>query len=215
MEAARQQGFVVAAEHGIAIDRSTTKMHAVVTLLERDELGTVWLTANTPVLAGQLECGFHRIRPARAEADARHVFLLQHVDDGGGQFFGARVRNTVKQLEVLQLIQLGHDGLFDLGAVVADVDVPQSGHAIHQFAALVIKYMTAFATHDTDGLALLHFIGVQHGVPETGLVVRHGIAPLKTVRGQSWPTKSDTSPGSACLFASITRWMARQDRGFY
>ncbi|MDT4863658.1 hypothetical protein FQZ97_983760 [compost metagenome] len=99
--------------------------------------------------------------------------MLQHADHLGRQFLRAGVADAVEQLEVLQLIQLRGDGRLDLLAAVADVDVPQAGHAVHQAIALVVENEATVATQDADGLALLHFVGVQHGVPEGGVLGTH------------------------------------------
>ena len=59
--AAGQQGLVGAAKHRVAVDRCPAKVHTVVAPFERDELVTIGLAVELPVLARQLERGFHRV----------------------------------------------------------------------------------------------------------------------------------------------------------
>ena len=59
--AAGQERLVGAAKHRVAVDGGATKMHAVVAPFERNELVTIGLAVQLPVLACQLERGFHRV----------------------------------------------------------------------------------------------------------------------------------------------------------
>ncbi|MCY1217940.1 hypothetical protein D9M72_298710 [compost metagenome] len=198
VETARQQRLVVAAEDGIAVHRGAAEVGAVVALAQGNELGAVGLALQLPVLAGQLECGFHRVRTAGAEGHATHAFRFQHADHPGGQFFGAGMADAVEQLEILQFVQLCRDGCLDLRAAVADVDVPQPRHAIHQAVALVIEDEAALATEDADGFALFHFVGVQHGVPEGGVSGSHVNSPV-VQRCGCVGHLCRNRPGTSCL----------------
>ena len=172
--AAGQQRLVVAPEHRIAVDRGATEVGAVVALAQGNELGAIGLALQLPVLASQLQGAFDGVRAARAEGHAAHVFRLQQVHQDPRQFLGAGMADPVEQLEVLQLIELGGDGRLHFLAVVANVDVPQPGHAIHQLTALVVVHIAAIAAHDADRFALLHLVGVQHGMPEMACLAHVG-----------------------------------------
>lgn len=187
VKAAGQVRLVVAPEHRVAVHRRAAEMRAVVALLQRNEFRAVGLPAHLPVLARDLQRGLDRVRSARAVQHAAHALGLHHVDQLTRQFLGARVRDAVEQLEVFELVELAHDRFLDLGAVVADVDVPEARDAVDELATALVVHVAAVAAHDADRLAALHVVRVQHRVPETGIVVAHCIAPGKnrTVRAFS------------------------------
>src|ERR1700733_1239004 len=86
MKDAGQQGFVVAAEVCVAVDRCASEVGTVIALLERQEFGAVALSLDLPVLSGKPERGLDGIGAARGKEGARHAFGLEPFGELVGEF---------------------------------------------------------------------------------------------------------------------------------
>ena len=103
--------------------------HAVVGVVARDDLDLVGLALGLPVEARRLERRLVGLRPAAGEEHGLHV-VVGEPDELFGELHGRQVRRARVRREVGQLLHLRRRRLGQLGAAVADVDVPQAGEPV-------------------------------------------------------------------------------------
>ena len=113
--------------------RHAAEIHAMIGALTGDEAGARTFAAQTVVLQCDLQ---RRLDGFGAGVDEEHMVhaLRGDLDDLVGQFKGHRMTHLERRGEV-HLLQRAGDRLTDLGAAVAGVDAPQTGHAIENLPA--------------------------------------------------------------------------------
>ncbi len=130
-------------------------MRAVVPMAQRDEFRSSGLAQELPVLPGQLERRFNRVRATRAIEEARHAFGGQHLVQHARQFLRARMCYSIEQLKKLQLIELCGNGRFYLRAIMSNIDIPQPRRSIEKLPATVVVHITAVSSHDPNRSAIV------------------------------------------------------------
>ena len=112
------------------------EMHAVVTVLERNEFGAITLALELPVLPGDLQRALDGVRTAAAKTHARHAIGLHHLHQPLRKFDRARMAGAAEAGVESQFVELVGDGLFYFGPAVAKVDVPQAADAVNHAMAV-------------------------------------------------------------------------------
>ena len=108
---------------------------AVIGLAAGDDLDLVGLPLAFPVIAGGLEGGVIGFGAAGGEK----CRLEAGVGVAGkfvGQFAGGQVGHAGEVGGIGQLFHLGVGGLRQLGAAIADINIPETSHRVEDFAAV-------------------------------------------------------------------------------
>ncbi len=181
VETARHQRLIGAPDVAQAVDRHAAEMHAVVALLQADELAALGLALELPVLARDLQRTFDGIAAAVAEHHRGDAVLGHHADQTRREFDRARVAGAAEGVVERQFVELGDDGVAHRAVAVAEVAAPQAGHAVDHLVAVDVPDPAAFAAGDDVGAVLLHRPRVRHRVKQEACVVllelfdrRHG-----------------------------------------
>jgi len=156
---------------------------AVVGLLAGDDLDLVGLALGLPVEARGLERRLVGLGAAGREEDAVHV--AGELDQLGGQRDRRNVRGADVRREIGQLLHLGRRGVGQLGAAVADVDVPETREAVEHLVAADVVHHGAAPAHVDDGLGVVDRVMermdqvILVSLDELGGGHRHGTLPGK------------------------------------
>ena len=138
---------------GDAAERGPVGVHAVVGVRAGDADLLARLADRTPVGAGELGGGVHRVRAAaRGEEHlgARHRGQRR---DPAGQVQRWLVGVVLEHLVGGELAHLRGRGVGQLGAAMPDVAVPEAGQGVQVRAALGVDDVRALTADDRDGMA--------------------------------------------------------------
>ena len=171
MMTARQQRFIGGAETGVAVDRGTAKMGAVIALFQAEIFHPTPFAAYLVVLPGQTQRGFHAVGPAAGEERAGQPVGFEKPPQLFGQFDHTIVRGAAKDRVIGQPVQLRRDGILDRLAGIAKVDVPQAADGIDHLMPVDIPDPGA-GRADDDGWRLRQAVEWRgHRVPQAAGVV--------------------------------------------
>ena len=152
---------------GDAADARAEPVRAVVALAARDQVHALGLADGGEVAARELGRGVDRVAAAAGEEDAR-VVDRREVAEPVGQLARAAGWRTSRTRVGRELAHLRGGGVGELGAAVADVDVPQARGAVEVAAALLVGHVDALAADDRQ-LGRADGVHVRERVPEAGV----------------------------------------------
>ena len=144
----RAKHLVVAGDAGGA---SGGEGDAVIGLAAGDDLDLVGLPLAFPEIAGGLEGGVIGFGAAGGEK-CRFEAGVSVAGEFVGQFAGGQVGHAGEVGGIGQLFHLGVGGLRQLGAAIADIHIPETGHGIEDLAAVGGVEPDAFGMLDNDGV---------------------------------------------------------------